>query len=202
MSENLTLPPVAAVETAIDAAPAPPIGPALAAGEPAYRMASAPSPASPAASPSSLLPEAHAMLELIGRGLAPDADESARSAARDLWARFAQLIMASGLAMPPAPMMPTAPMMPAAPVMPPASMLPAASMLPPAAAMPTAPAIPPMAASPIAMAARALRQMPPDQLMDLLLQRLRGALPSGATVPTPTGIQFALVPVPAPQGSR
>ncbi|HXG96809.1 MAG TPA: hypothetical protein VNJ06_06820, partial [Gemmatimonadales bacterium] len=76
--------------------------------------------------------------------------------------------------------------------------MPAAPMMPAAPAMPT----PAMPATPIAMAARALRQMPPDQLLDLLLQRLRGALPSGVTVPTPKGIQFQLVPVSSPAGSK
>jgi hypothetical protein len=47
-----------------------------------------------------------------------------------------------------------------------------------------------------------LRQLPPDQLLDLALQRLRGALPAGATVPTPKGIQFQLVPVTPPPASR
>jgi len=52
------------------------------------------------------------------------------------------------------------------------------------------------------MAARMLRQLPPDQLLDLALQRLRAALPAGATVPTPKAIQFQLVPITPPPGSR
>jgi hypothetical protein len=64
-------------------------------------------------------------------------------------------------------------------------------------AMPTV-ALP---ATPIAMAARALKQMTPDQLIDLVLQRLRAALPAGSAVATPRGIQFPLVPVP-PHGAR
>jgi hypothetical protein len=47
-----------------------------------------------------------------------------------------------------------------------------------------------------------LRQLPPDQLLDLALQRLRAALPAGATVPPSKGIQFQLVPVTSPPGSR
>jgi hypothetical protein len=62
--------------------------------------------------------------------------------------------------------------------------------------------MPQMQTSPIAMAARALRQMPPDQLLDLALTRLRAALPQDATVPTPKGVQFQLVPVTPPPGGR
>jgi hypothetical protein len=129
--------------------------------------------------PPALPPETQALLELIGRGLAPDADDSTRDAARDLWAQFAHTIATA------APVTPTAPVMPAAPVM-------------SAAVMPTLP----LPTSPIAMAARTLRQLPPDQLLDLALQRLRAALPPGATVPAPKGIQFQLVPVTAPPGAR
>jgi hypothetical protein len=88
--------------------------------------------------------------------------------------------------------MPAAPTMPATPVLP---------VMPAAPTMPAAP--PPMPTMPLATAARALRQLPPDQLLDLVLQRLRGALPAGTTVPTPRGIQFQLVPIPStPTGNR
>jgi hypothetical protein len=76
------------------------------------------------------------------------------------------------------------PLMPATPAMSLATM----------ALMPANPAMP-VPASPIAAAARALRQLPPEQLLELALQRLRAALPAGATVQTPKGIQFPLVPV-------
>jgi hypothetical protein len=168
MSDSVTLPhPL--IESASDAAPAPslPAAPVVGTLEPG--IASAPI----LALAPTLPPETQALLELIGRGLAPEADASTRDAARDLWARFAQTMATA------APVTPTAPVMPAAPVMP---------MVP----WPT---------SPIAMAARTLRQLPPDQLLDLVLQRLRASLPAGATVPTPKGIQFPLVPV-APPGSR
>jgi hypothetical protein len=125
-------------------------------------------------------PETHAMIELIGRGLDSEADEPTRAAARELWARFAQVIAGAA----PAPGMPV-PTMPI-PAMPIPGM--------PVPGMPT----PPMPTSPIAMAARALRQLPPDQLLDLVLQRLRAALPAGASVPTPKAIQFQLVPVTPP----
>jgi hypothetical protein len=127
--------------------------------------------------------EAHAMLELIGRGLAPDADDAMRDAARDLWARFAHTFATAAPVTPAAPGIPTAPAMPVAAVMP----------------------MVPLPSSPIAMAARTLRQLPPEQLLDLALQRLRAALPAGATVPTPKGIQFQLVPVTpslGPPGAR
>jgi len=115
------------------------------------------------------VPETQALLELIAHGLAPGADDATREAARDLWARFAQTMAT-------APVPPATPAMPAVPVMAPM----------------------PVPTSPLTMAARALRQLPPDQLLDLVLQRLRGALPAGATVPVPKGIQFQLVPVTPP----
>jgi hypothetical protein len=135
-------------------------------------------------------PETHAMIELIGRGLDSEADEPTRAAARELWARFAQVIAGAA----PAPGMPVPTMpIPAMPI--PAMPIPGMPVPPmPTPPMPT----PPMPTSPIAMAARALRQLPPDQLLDLVLQRLRAALPAGASVPTPKAIQFQLVPVTPP----
>lgn len=151
-------------------------------GEPDHDIATPAVLALRPASPPALPPEAHAMLELVARGLAPDADESTRHAARELWAQFAHVMTTTA---------PVTPAMPAAPLMP----------IPPA--MPAVPAMPtpPVPTTPIAVAARALRQMPPDQLLDLALQRLRAALPPGATVSTPRGIQFQLVPV-MPPNSR
>lgn len=174
MSESVTLPQDPPSESASGAVPAPsqPAAPTVSTAE--HSMARAPMLAPPA-----LPPETQALLELIGRGLAPDADDSTRDAARDLWAQFAHTIATPAPVMPAA-AMPAAPLMPAAPV------------------MPTVP----LPTSPIAMAARTLRQLPPDQLLDLALQRLRAALPPGATVPAPKGIQFQLVPVTAPPGAR
>jgi hypothetical protein len=187
MPENVTPPHEPLIESTSGTAPAlvPDAAPIV--SEPEHGIANpavlALPPASSPALPPALPPEAHAMLELVARGLAPDADESTRRAARELWARFADVMTAPA---------PVTPAMPAAPLMP----------IPPA--MPTVPAMPtsPVPTSPIAMAARALRQMPPDQLLDLALQRLRAALPPDATVPTPRGIQFQLVPVMPPPGSR
>lgn len=123
--------------------------------------------------------ETHAMLAVIGRGFAVDADDAARSDARELWARLAPAIAASAAATtPPAPAM--------YPSVPSAALMPMGSATP----------------SPITAAARALRQLPPDQLLDLLLQRLRASLPAGATVPAAKGIQFQLVPVAPPQSAR
>lgn len=85
----------------------------------------------------------------------------------------------------------------AAPVMPAVPVTPGVQVMPAAQVMPTVP----LPTSPLAMAARTLRQLPPDQLLDLALQRLRAALPAGATVSPPKGIQFQLVPV-TPPGSR
>ena len=61
---------------------------------------------------------------------------------------------------------------------------------------------PKLPATPVATAVRALQQIPPDQLLELLLTRLRAALPTGVTVPAPPGIQFQLVPVPSPLSAR
>jgi hypothetical protein len=146
--------------------------------------ASTPIAAPPAGAPA----EAQVLLELVARGLAPDADDTTRAAARDLWTRFAQTVapMMSGTsAMPNPPAAPAAPTMPSIPAMPAASAMPGPSPL----------------HSPIAMAARALRQLPPDQLLDLLLQRLRAALPADAAIPSPGGIQFRLLPA-IPHGAR
>jgi hypothetical protein len=59
-----------------------------------------------------------------------------------------------------------------------------------------------MPTSPLAQMIGALRKMPADQLLDLAIQRLRAALPKGATVTEPKGIQFQLVPVPPPGDKR
>jgi hypothetical protein len=177
-----------------------------------------------AVSPPMLLtvpPETLAVIELIGRALAPDADDHTRAAARELWARFAQMIaMTPGVlatpGTPSAPMAPSAPVMPAMPGMPPAPMMPAAPILqtaptmPPASilpgahvmqAMPTLPQVPALNA-PFAGAVRAMRQMSPDQLLDVVLGRLRAKLPAGATPPTPKGLQIPLVPVAPLPGAR
>jgi hypothetical protein len=193
--------------------PAPALAPSVAPvaiTEPAPRIAGVSPPSVPTASPLALPPEAYAMLELVGLGLAPDADDATRGTARDLWARFAQSLAASALTSPAttaaASQLPGTPMMPPTPAALSSPMAPVVPT-PPALSMPLAPAImsaAPIAATPalpspttpIAMAASVLRNMPPDQLMDLLLQRLRGALPPGVAVPTPRGIQFQLIPVP------
>ena len=127
--------------------------------------------------PATLPADPLALLETIRRGLDPTADDAARAAARELWARLAPAL---------------------------ASVTPRTATAPDPAAMPQAFPIPSLAGmppvSPIAMAAHALRQMTPDQLLDLVLQRVRAALPTGATVAAPRGIQFQLVPVSPPLG--
>lgn len=201
MSENATPPHDPLSESGIGAAPASSPTAAPVPGEPAPISATPPALALPSALPA----EAHAMLELVGRGLAPDADEATRRAARDLWARFAQVITAPGAGPPAGSAMPIVPAAHVTSTMAGVLGVPTAPMMPAAAAMPAAPVLPvaPMPTTPIAIAAQALRQMPPDQLLELLLQRLRSALPTGATVPIPKAIQFPLVPVPPPTtGSR
>jgi len=67
----------------------------------------------------------------------------------------------------------------------------------PAAPMPEAPT-----ATQIASIVGALRQLPPDQLLDLAIARLRAALPSAAEAPTtaPTPVRFQIVQVPPFRG--
>lgn len=142
----------------------------------------APAPSPP---PPSLPAPPEELLELVGQGLAPGADESTRAAARELWSRVAHLITAA----PPAqPVAPAPPPMPVGPGMP--------QSLPPGMPLPRPPA------TPITAAVRALQQMPADQVLELLLARLRAQLPTGATVPTPKGIQFQLVPLPTQATAR
>lgn len=45
--------------------------------------------------------------------------------------------------------------------------------------------------------AGALRGMPPEQLLDLAIDRLRRALPASTPAPTVAPIKFQLIPVPA-----
>jgi hypothetical protein len=184
MSETVAPPQIPIIDSASGAAPgaAPLLAPV---GEPPQVAANAPV----LALPPGLAPETHAVLELIARGLSPEAEDATRTTARDLWARFAQTIATAA----PAPQVPPAPPIPPAAPVPP--VVPAIPEMP-------MPPMPPMPTSSIAMGARALRQLPPDQLLDLLLTRLRAVLPQGATVPTPKGIQFQLIPVTPPPSAR
>lgn len=122
-------------------------------------------------------PETEALLEIIRRGLAPDADPTARANALDVCGRIVQAFS------PPAP----APPVNLAPVSP-------APTMPPPFAMPQGFAAP-APASPLAAAVGMLRNLPPEQVFDLAIQRLRAALPQGTTIPEPKGIQLQLVPV-------
>ena len=51
--------------------------------------------------------------------------------------------------------------------------------------------------SPIASIVAALRGVPPDQLLDLAISKLRAALPADADVPAATPLKFHIVPVPS-----
>lgn len=51
-------------------------------------------------------------------------------------------------------------------------------------------------ASSVAMAMSALRGMPPDQLLDLAIARLRAALPAEAAPPPPRPMKFHIVNLP------
>jgi hypothetical protein len=57
-------------------------------------------------------------------------------------------------------------------------------------------------ANPIATAVSVLRGVPPEQLLDLAIARLRAALPAGETMPAVQPMKFHLVPVPPTIGKR
>lgn len=56
------------------------------------------------------------------------------------------------------------------------------------------------APTPIAQIFGALRGVPPEQLLDLAIMKLRAALPAGAEAPTIAPLKFQLLPVPTTQG--
>lgn len=62
---------------------------------------------------------------------------------------------------------------------------------------PTAPAPPADPTSPLHMVATALRTVPPDQLLDLAIERLKAALPPDATVEPVRRLNVPLVAVPS-----
>jgi hypothetical protein len=188
MSDILDLPPdhvrevplLAAADTGGSAAA--PADPAAGAAPLATAAVSRESPTMPQAAAPAV--DLRALVDLIRLGLAPAVDEATRARASAVWTELAATLAQAPLGASSAASMPAAPSAPAAP-------MPAAPM----------PAVPPPS-TPIALAARALRNMSPEQLLDLALQRLRAALPPGTTVANPRGIQFALVPVPEPSGKR
>jgi len=57
-------------------------------------------------------------------------------------------------------------------------------------------------ASQIAALVGALRGVPPDQLLDLAISKLRSALPVDASSTAPKGISFHIVPVAPARGGR
>jgi hypothetical protein len=126
-------------------------------------------------------PEVHALLETIGRALAPDADDGMRAQARELWTRCVSELTAGGAPAHAQPLPPSGP-----------SGLPTPVAAPPHAGGTYAPPAMP----PITAAVQAVKQMSPDQLLDIALQRLRASLPAGVNVAVPRGIQFNLVPIP------
>ena len=134
------------------------------------------------------LPDPQVIRATIDRGLAADADDAARVAARELWLRLS-VVMSSA--------------MPA--TIPAAGGMAGASG--PAGEVSAYPAMPmaPGPTSPVVAIVQTLRQLPPDQLLDLVIGRLRAALPAGVTVANPRGISFPLVPMPGssdPSGPR
>lgn len=65
----------------------------------------------------------------------------------------------------------------------------------PGAPMATATAAP-TDTNPIASIVGALRGVPPEQLLDLAIAKLRAALPAGTAVPAIAPLKFHLIPVP------
>lgn len=57
------------------------------------------------------------------------------------------------------------------------------------------PATPPIGPQQVAAIVGALRGMPPEQLLDLAIARLRAALPSEATTPTIAPVRFQIIPI-------
>jgi hypothetical protein len=145
------------------------------------------SPARPAATP-----EMDALLELVRRGLAPDADPTTRAAAREVCDRILH-------ALGPAPTPPGAP----AVALPPVAHAPVPSPPPGFVPVPVIPLPGPMPpTSPLAQMIGVLRNLPREQVIDMAIQRIRAALPKGVTITEPKGIQFPLVPVPPPGDKR
>lgn len=57
------------------------------------------------------------------------------------------------------------------------------------------PAAPPIGPQQVAAIVGALRGMPPEQLLDLAIARLRAALPSETTTPTIAPVRFQIIPI-------
>lgn len=146
------------------------------------------------------LPDPGVILSTIERGLDPNAEDTARLAARDLWSRLS-VVLSSTMAA--TAVVPT----------PPGVAVPSAAVASGAQHQVSAQPVIQLpttgggsaSTTPIGDLVRTLRQVPPDQLLDLVIGRLRAALPAGVTAAQPRGIQFQLVPVTPsamPSGSR
>jgi hypothetical protein len=106
-------------------------------------------------------------LDVIHRGLAPDADDASRARARTV---CRELLAALGEPQP-APVLASPPVLATPPV--------------------------PVPTTPIAAIVETLRKLSPDQLLDLAIRRLRAALPSDAPIPAPeTRFQLVQIPLP------
>ena len=57
------------------------------------------------------------------------------------------------------------------------------------------PPVPPIDTAAIATLVASLGKLPPEQLLDLAISRLRAALPQGTSVPAPSPLRFQLVPL-------
>ena len=157
---------VGAIDPAMPPAAMPPAAPPMGTSPPAAESP-ANLPTLPPGTP--VTPETEALLEILRRGLAANADPAARAMAHEVSGRVLYKLAPA--------------------------VVPAPGPLP-------ALAPGPVGASPLAAIVGSLRTLPPDQLLSLALQRLRAALPAGATVAEPKGIQFSLVPVTAAGGPR
>lgn len=65
----------------------------------------------------------------------------------------------------------------------------------PAAPVSNAPPAPPFDPAAIATVVASLGKLPPEQLLDLAIARLRAALPPNASIPAPQPLRFHIVPL-------
>ena len=154
------------------------------------------------------------LMEAIRAAVRDDAEPIARRAGLEACRKIVEVLAAAtdSESAPPASAMPTntAPGVPSAPTTVPnepaaAPSAPTGTPSAPAAA-PIAPAVAPAAPTTQASAPRidpaevatlvaSLGKLPPEQLLDLAIARLRAALPAGANVPAPAPLRFQLVPL-------
>jgi hypothetical protein len=136
------------------------------------------------------------LIEPIRTALCDDADSAARHAGLVACRKILVLLEAT-MGSQPASAIPTnaAPGEPNAPGATPNVTTEAPSA--PATAGPTAQAAPRPRIDPamVATVVASLGKLPPEQLLDLAIARLRAALPPGTTVPAPSPLRFQIIPL-------